>query len=85
MRPDSRLMPALADPGPVRTGTAGTGHIIEPLLSIGDLCCILACDRRTVERMRSAGRLPRPDLHVGRMPRWRAATIRAWIEGGDRR
>ena len=45
----------------------------------------LACDVRTVDRMRSSGRLPKPDLIVGRRsPRWRAATIRAWIESGGK-
>jgi hypothetical protein len=37
-----------------------------------------------VERIRSAGRIPRPDMHVGRRPRWSAATIRARIERGGR-
>ncbi len=63
---------------PGRTLTAG----MEPLLSIDDLAAILNCSRRLVERMRSAGKVPPPDLHVGRMPRWKPATIRAWIERG---
>jgi hypothetical protein len=49
-----------------------------------DLARLLVCDRRTVERLRAAGRLPRPDLHVGRLPRWRLETISAWIERGGR-
>jgi excisionase family DNA binding protein len=57
---------------------------IGPLLTIEDLAALLKCSRRLVERMRSAGKLPPPDLHVGRMPRWKAATIRAWIEKGGR-
>jgi hypothetical protein len=59
----------------------GVGHIIEPLLSIDDLSVILKCSRRLVERMRSAGKLPPPDLHVGRCPRWKPETIRQYIEG----
>jgi predicted DNA-binding transcriptional regulator AlpA len=58
------------------------GHIIEPLLSIDDLAAILSCSRRLIERMRSAGRLPKPDIKIGKMPRWRPETIRRWIEGG---
>ncbi|CAN5903325.1 hypothetical protein BH23PLA1_BH23PLA1_35650 [soil metagenome] len=56
----------------------------EPLLTIDGLARYLSCDRRTVERMRSAGRLPRPDLHIGRRsPRWSPETIKRWIgEGG---
>jgi hypothetical protein len=34
--------------------------------------------------MLASGKLPRPDLHVGRMPRWQAATIRTWIASGNR-
>jgi predicted DNA-binding transcriptional regulator AlpA len=62
----------------------GRPSTIEPLLSIDDLAATLRCSRRLVVRMRSAGRLPRPILHVGRCPRWTAAQIRAWIEGGGR-
>jgi predicted DNA-binding transcriptional regulator AlpA len=71
---------ALSFAKPSQTLTAA----IEPLLSITDLVQILNVSRRAVERMRSAGKLPPPDLHVGRMPRWKAATIRAWIGKGGR-
>jgi predicted DNA-binding transcriptional regulator AlpA len=57
---------------------------IEPLLRMADLTRVLNCSRRVVERLRSSGRLPAPDLTIGRMPRWKPATIRAWIEGGGR-
>jgi predicted DNA-binding transcriptional regulator AlpA len=52
---------------------------IEPLLSITDVAKTLSCSRRLVERMRAANKLPKPDLHVGKMPRWRAESIRKWI------
>lgn len=65
-----------------RNGPAGS---IEPMVGIEGWAAALSCDRRTIERMRAAGRLPRPDLVVGnRMPRWKAATLRAWIEGGGK-
>ena len=57
---------------------------LDPLLSIDDLTCVLSVSRRAVERLRSAGKLPRPDLHVGKLPRWRSATIKAWIERGGK-
>ncbi len=57
---------------------------IEPLLHIDDLAALLSCSRRLVERMRSAGKLPKPDIHVGKCPRWKPATIRAWIERGGK-
>lgn len=57
--------------------------VLEPMMRIVDVARYLSCSRRLVERMRSAGKLPRPDLHVGRMPRWQAETIRQWsAEGG---
>jgi predicted DNA-binding transcriptional regulator AlpA len=52
---------------------------IEPLLSVTDLARILAVSRRSCERLRAAGKLPRPDLHLGRSPRWRTETVRRWI------
>ncbi len=57
---------------------------LEALLSLDDLAALLSCSRRLVERMRSAGKVPKPDIKIGKMPRWKAATIRAWIERGGR-
>jgi hypothetical protein len=57
---------------------------IEPLMSINDLAECLKCSRRGVERLRASGRVPKPDIIVGRMPRWRPGTIRRWIERGGR-
>jgi|SRR5271157_1332229 len=57
---------------------------IEPMLHIDDLAELLSCSRRLVERMRSAGKVPKPDFHVGRCPRWKPATIRAWIDRGGK-
>ncbi len=65
---------------PARLELAPNGRpAIEPLLSIAELAAVLRCSRRLIERMRSAGKLPRPTLHVGRCPRWTAASIREWI------
>jgi predicted DNA-binding transcriptional regulator AlpA len=55
---------------------------MEPLIGIDDLAVLLNCCRRLVERMRSAGKIPKPDIKIGKMPRWKATTIRAWIERG---
>jgi predicted DNA-binding transcriptional regulator AlpA len=49
-----------------------------------DLSAALGVSRRAIERERSAGRFPRPDLTIGRMPLWRPETIREWIENGGR-
>jgi predicted DNA-binding transcriptional regulator AlpA len=53
---------------------------IEPLLTIDGLAAVLSIARRTAERLKSAGKLPRPDLTIGRMPRWKPETIRCWID-----
>ena len=53
---------------------------IEPmLLSLDDVSTALRISRRTAERMRSAGKLPAPDLRLGKLPRWRPSTIEDWI------
>src|SRR5271157_1609347 len=57
---------------------------IEPMLHIDDLAELLSCSRRLVERMRSAGKIPKPDIHVGKCPRWKPATIRTWIDRGGK-
>lgn len=52
---------------------------IEPLMGVESLAATLKVGRRTIERMRAGGKLPRPDMHVGRLPRWKAETIRTWL------
>ena len=98
MTPASRRSPTLDGPGPVRLANAidrqseapaaKPGRTlpasIEPMLHIDDLAALLSCSRRLVERMRSAGKVPKPDIHVGKCPRWKPATIRAWIDRGGK-
>ncbi len=95
MTPAPRLQSASGDPGPLKLAAAidqpeasKPKRILpagmEPMLGIDDLAAILRWSRRLVERMRSAGRVPMPDFHAGRCARWRAETIRRWIEAGGR-
>jgi hypothetical protein len=49
---------------------------------LDELAAALGVSRRVLERERAAGRLPRPDKVIGRMPLYRPETIRAWIERG---
>jgi predicted DNA-binding transcriptional regulator AlpA len=49
---------------------------------LADIVQATGLARRTLERLRSAGRFPAPDLHVGALPLWKPETIRAWVEGG---
>lgn len=59
--------------------------IIDPALTIDDVCVVRNESRRTGERERSAGLWPSPDFYVGtgsrRSPRWLPLTIRRWVEG----
>jgi hypothetical protein len=85
MRPSLHPQPRRVEPDRLRVlDPPRLSDAVEPLLSIADVCRILVINRRTFERMRTAGRIPSPDLFVGkRCPRWAPATIRNWIaEGG---
>lgn len=76
-RPDGDGAPNRVEPplSPARLADA-----IEPALSLDDLVRLLNGSRRSIERMKSAGKLPKPDFYLGRMPRWWPATIRGWIK-----
>jgi hypothetical protein len=55
---------------------------VAPLLwTFNHVVMALNVSRRTLERERSAGRFPPPDLHIGKRPMWRPETIRGWIDG----
>jgi predicted DNA-binding transcriptional regulator AlpA len=51
---------------------------------LNDLAALTGLSRRTLERERSAGRLPRPDLHIGKRVLWRPETINEWLKRGGR-
>jgi predicted DNA-binding transcriptional regulator AlpA len=57
---------------------------IAPLLKPKDLAQILGVSVRMVERLRSAGAMPQPDIFLGRLPRWKATTISAWLDRGGK-
>ncbi len=59
---------------------------IEPLVyRFDELADALRISRRALERERAAGRFPRPDAIVGRMPLWKPETIRQWLDRGGSR
>jgi hypothetical protein len=68
----------------VRLALAG----LEPAIEIDDWSVLFGCSRREVERLRAAGKLPPPDLRVGKSPKWLAALVRKFLEkqarGGTR-
>jgi predicted DNA-binding transcriptional regulator AlpA len=53
-------------------------------LRLDEVAAALGVSRRAIERERSSGRFPKPDLVMGRMPLWRPDTIRDWLERGGR-
>ena len=53
-------------------------------LRLDELAQALGVHRRTLDRERSAGRLPKPDLHIGKCPLWRVGTIRDWLGRGGK-
>jgi predicted DNA-binding transcriptional regulator AlpA len=56
--------------------------LLAPLLSLDDVAATLSVSRRFLERLRAAGKVPKPDFLAGRCPRWKPSTIADWIEGG---
>lgn len=54
-------------------------------LRLDDVAQALGIGRRTLERERSAGRFPPPDLHIGKAPLWKPETVRRWVDGGGDR
>lgn len=51
---------------------------------LDDIAELTGLNRRTLERLRSAGKFPPPDLRIGKRVLWRPETVRRWIEGGGR-
>jgi predicted DNA-binding transcriptional regulator AlpA len=50
------------------------------LLDIQAVADLLGVQRETVEQTRWRGKMPDPDLYVGRSPAWRRRTIDQWIK-----
>ena len=49
---------------------------------LNELAAVIGVSRRSIERDRSAGRFPKPDMKIGKRPLWRVETIQEWIKGG---
>ncbi|MFI5458037.1 MAG: helix-turn-helix transcriptional regulator [Isosphaerales bacterium] len=52
--------------------------------SMTEVARVLSVCRRTIERERSAGRFPKPDLHIGKRPLWTKESLLRWIANGGR-
>lgn len=51
---------------------------------LDEVAAALGVSRSVIERERRAGRFPKPDRTIGRIPLWKPETIRAWVDGGGR-
>jgi hypothetical protein len=49
-----------------------------------DIAALTGLSRRLLERQLSSGKMPPPDLRIGRRVLWRPNTIRSWIGEGGR-
>lgn len=54
-------------------------------IRIDEVAARLSVSTRTIERERSAGRFPGPDLKIGKVPLWRPETIQRWVDEGGAR
>lgn len=53
---------------------------LECLITKADICVALSIGERMLAEWRSRGQFPAPDLHLGKLPRWRSSTFNAWLE-----
>jgi len=65
---------------PVPIGNAGP-DVPPVMLTVEQVARMLNCSTRTVYRLNSAGRMPRP-VRLGALVRWRRAAIEQWIAEG---
>jgi predicted DNA-binding transcriptional regulator AlpA len=72
-RPRAVEPPARRPPPPLPPGC-------EALLGKAQLCAALGVSLRKLQGMLSAGEFPAADLRLGAHPRWRVATLNAWVE-----
>ncbi len=75
------------DDGHVRQiGEAERAKPMRLTYRLDKVAAALGVSRRTIERERSAGRFPKPDLMIGKAPLWSPETLTRWVsEGGSRR
>ena len=50
------------------------------LLSPKEFARLLGIGRRTFQTWRASDKLPAPDLHVGKIIRWRPETVQRWLD-----
>jgi predicted DNA-binding transcriptional regulator AlpA len=66
--------------------TEAAGRTLEPLAFRKKMSAdLIGISVRTLERLASAGKFPRPDAYAGKCPLWTRSTLETWIEGGGSR
>jgi excisionase family DNA binding protein len=65
----------------VPVGTVAEWSDAGLLVTCDGLARLLKVSKRTLMRLRSTGKLPRP-VQLGRLVRWRTAEVREWVEAG---
>ena len=53
------------------------------MLGPSDFVSLLNISRRTFQTWRAAGKLPQPDLHIGKVIRWKSETIQEWLNNNN--
>ena len=76
------LLPGLADA--LGRQTKSQPPVARMTLRLDEVADALGVSRRVLERERAAGRMPKPDRRIGKMPLWRVETIHAWIDSGGK-
>jgi predicted DNA-binding transcriptional regulator AlpA len=47
---------------------------------LDEIAQMLGVSRRTIERLRSAGKFPQPDIAINRMCLWCPETLQGWMK-----
>lgn len=50
-----------------------------------DIAALTSVSSRHLQRLRAAGKLPKPSVKLGRRVLWSAAEIRRWVDSGGAR
>ena len=54
--------------------------IVEnPLYNKAQVCAYISIDDRTLDRWVASDKFPKPDLYLGRHPRWKLSTVNAYL------
>lgn len=57
----------------------------DPMIAPESFARFIGIGRRTFQTWRAAGKLPPPDLHMGKTLRWRRDTIDRWLAAQARK